>query len=326
MSRKSRQFAARGRTVRSRFSALLRGLLAALLGLAAPAAAGLYPPAVLEAESQRLAPLIRATYREIRASIPEFDQFAARDLRLAIPLDGPSPLYFGNRQSSMTVVIPIESVRFLEEFAQLEDIFDLRGCDRTWLQSYAWAVLADRQTLPPPLEAFGINPDAAADTPGGRLASQDVLGPLLQFLIAHEIGHLLQGNQRAPNAPHTLSEEASADAFALDRLAERHTQPGTLDLFFLLERWRDPDGPIAEGGIHPVSPGRLQAISDRLIQERDLFRSFRSGGIGRWQVEMLAYDLSGMARLMSTAQLSRFLPEELGDAFPPSGMESACSG
>ncbi|WP_172327694.1 hypothetical protein [Mangrovicoccus sp. HB161399] len=325
MSRMSRHVSQRIRSGRFRGAAALRAVLAALLLLPLPAAANLYPSAVLEVESQRLGPQIRTAYGEIRAAIPEFDQLRARDLRLSVPLDGPSPLYFGNRPDSQTVVIPVESVRFAEEFAQLDGLFEARGCDRGWLQSYARALLGDGRDLPPPLEAFGLGQQDVADTPEAVQAGRDILGPVLRFLVAHEIGHLLRGDDRGPTEAHSLDEELNADRFALDRFADRRTRPEALDFYFLLERWADPGGEVAAAGVHPVSPERLQALSDRLVRDGDLFRGFRSGDIGRWQIDVLAYDLSGMARLMRGGQLA---PEQDDPRFdyPLHRMADACPG
>ncbi|WP_108258713.1 M48 family metalloprotease [Mangrovicoccus ximenensis] len=318
MSRILRQIAQRARP------GILRAAgLWLLLLLAPPALAAPYTAAELESEKQRLAPLIRTAFRELRAAVPEFDQFRAAELLLSVPLDGPSPIYFGNRPDTQTVVIPVESVRFLEDFVQLEAIFERRGCDRGWLQAYAWALLADGRDLPPPLRAFGITADTAADDLGARLAASDLLGPTLQFLIAHEMGHLLRGDTRGPAEPHSLAEELGADRFALDRAAGFRIRPESLDTVFLLERWRDPGGAQTGGGKHPVSPERLQAIADRLLLDRDMFRSFRSGELGQVQVEMLAYDLSGMGRLMDSARLVRPLEGLLSD-YPPSQMALAC--
>ncbi|WP_138466328.1 hypothetical protein [Poseidonocella sp. HB161398] len=315
MSSRDRQTAPRVRAARGR---VLQAACALFL-LACPAAAGLYPADRLEAESARIAPLVRAIFRDIRAAIPEFDQSRARDLSLSVPLDGPTPLYFGTRQARSIVVIPVESVLFLEDFAALDAMFEFRGCDRGWLQSYARA-LGRHRTVPPPLDAFGITPEDRAGFLAADLAVRAVTASTLPFLVAHQIGHVLQSGPAPAGGSFPPSAELAADRFAMDRFAERQNRPDGLGLYFQLQAWQDPSG----GGQHPLAAERMETIGRRMLQDPDLYADMRGGDRARWQLDVLAYDLIGMSRLMQGGQLAGHRDTVLDRDYPQRGMEGAC--
>ncbi|MBE3638297.1 hypothetical protein [Mangrovicoccus algicola] len=298
--------------------------MAACLFGSCTALADLYDPARLETESLRIAPLIRDAFDGVLAALPPFDRDRADRLRLTIPLDGPDPLYYGARPATGTVVIPVETVLFLEETAALRAILDARGCDRDDLATYAAALLGGGERPDPPLAAFGLPPEEAEASAAARLAVRSLQEQTLHFLVAHQVAHLLRGTARGPSEIHSPGDEISADAYALDLLAAQNRAPGTVDLLFLLELWRMAAGRPAAAGAHPVTAERLDAVSQRLLRDRDLFRAAQTDQVARWELELLAFELRDLA-----AELRKGTPwPGTGAALPRAGggPGSACPG
>jgi hypothetical protein len=86
----------------------------------------------------------------------------------------------------------------------------------------------------------------------------------MDFILAHELGHLFYRDQSLNGGPRSIAQEERADQFALDLLASIHEAPVGLVPFFSATRFNDPTLSAARTGTHALSYERLTKIADRL--------------------------------------------------------------
>jgi hypothetical protein len=305
---------------------LVRGLCLAA-GLAAPAAGGeLFSDDEIAAVMARRAPLIEGVVTEdIPAGLPREKRAGTAGIGVAFVLRGPNPLSFYADPAARKVVVPGDTVMFLDDLVTVLAWFDAHGCRREWIQSYLWGLFRDGEPLPRPLAAFAIDRAATvADTEVDRSATQRYNGILL-YLLAHEVGHLVLGHAAGLGGAASQAQEIAADGFALDWFAGVGMPPIDMADYFVAARWLDPTGPAAAKGTHPVTPGRLRAIADRLAKEPDSFtRVFADPARGRELVLQAASELAQVADLLSDEGMVTVAPMGLARDFPLSRLATAC--
>jgi hypothetical protein len=298
-----------------------------LLAGATAAAAELYGPAEL-ATAARMQPRIAAMLTEdIPAALPRAQRPAAAAVRIAFPERlGPHPMGFYAEPAARTVHVPLETVRFLDDFALLLAWDNAHGCEDAYIDAYLYALLRAGQRLPPPLTAFRLDRDAAiADAMVDGLA-QKILKSQVYFLLAHELGHILLGHDPRATAAASRRQEMEADAFALDRFAAIGTAPLGMVAFFYAARYLDPTGQAADLGTHPVFSARLTAIADRLAADPRAFSfSEDNSERGALLVGEVAAEIARMAELGSDEDLLDVLPDALLRDYPLSRLHTACN-
>ena len=265
--------------------------------------------------------IVRAMPRELR---PE----AAR-VRVVFEYRGRTPLDFWSIPSTGSVHVPMESVRFIDDLAILQAWFDRHGCAAEHIHIYLWALLRQGRPLPPPLIAFGLDRDRAladhfVDDVSGKILKSSIL-----FILAHEMGHVILGHRGQGEIDWVRSQrqEINADAFALDHFARIGAPPAGMAIYFLASRWRDDVGVRAQIGTHPVSPERIRAIAQRMLETPEAFSFAEPDPVReREQVLSLATDLHGIADITSDERMLELLPLGLERDFPLSRLQSACAG
>jgi hypothetical protein len=296
-------------------------------GLAGPAAAdGLFSDAEITAVLARRAPLIAGVVTEdIPSALPREARAGTAGIGVAFVLHGPNPLSFYADPAARNVVVPGDTVLFLDDLVTVAAWFDAHGCRREWIQSYLWALLRDGEPLPRPLAAFAIDRAATvADAAVDESATKGYNGMLL-YLLAHEIGHLVLGHAAGLTGAASQAQEIAADGFALDYFAAVGMPPIDMADYFVAARWLDPTGPEAALGTHPVTPGRLRAIADRLRSEPDSFtRVFADPARGRVLVLQAAAQLAQVAELLADEGMVTVAPMGLARDFPVSRLATAC--
>ena len=306
---------------------LLGGWLAAVL--AGPATAdGLFSDAEIATVMARRAPLIAGVVTEdIPSALPRAERAGLAGIGVAFVPHGPNPLSFYADPAARKVVVPGETVLFLDDLVTVAAWFDAHGCRREWIQSYLWGLLREGDPLPRPLTAFAIDRAATvADAAVDRSATQGYNGILL-YLLAHEVGHLALGHAAGLTGAASQAQEIAADGFALDYFAAVGMPPIDMADYFVAARWLDPTGAAAALGTHPVTPGRLRAIADRLAAEPDAFtRVFSDPARGHALVLQAAAQLGEIAGLLSDEGTITVVPLGLARDFPLSRLGSACPG
>ena len=298
---------------------------AALLG-SPTAAQELYSDVAIDAARQRRGPILELiVIEDIPNALPRARRAGVAGIGIEFIDRGPHPLSFASHPASRTVIVPIESVLFLDDLATATEWFQARGCRWEYIQSYLSALLLERRTLPPPLEAFAIDRDTALADPAVNDASTNTYNIILVFLLAHEMGHLVLGHSPGLTGEASQAQEIAADAFALDLFTANATPPVHMVDYFLAARWLDPTGTAVAAGTHPVTPGRLRALADRLAAHPDAFApAFDDPGRGAEVTRDLARQLRMLADLSTPEAMITLVPGGLARDFPLSRLATAC--
>jgi hypothetical protein len=302
--------------------------LAALLSLVAlPALAQLYGDAELASARRQSVRVAQMLTEDIPATLPRGERARAAAIRPAFPQRlGGHPLGVFAEPSRNTVHIPLETIRFLDDFALLMGWDNVRGCRSEYIDTYLYALLRDGRPLDPPLTAFGLDRDAAIADPKVDGLAQALLKSQMFFLLSHEVGHILMGHDPQASGAASQAQELAADAFALDRFAQLGTAPLGMAAYFYAARYLDPTGEAGATGSHPVFSDRLMALADRLSETPDAF-SFAEPDLVQAQqtVFYVAGELQRMATLGEDDDMLDVLPEALLREWPLSRLREACA-
>lgn len=307
---------------------MLIRLVLALVLAAGPAAAqrALYPDERLVRAAEQMGPSIRLVVSEdIPAALPRERRAGMADVDVAFVARADQPLGFFSDLGTRTVVVPVESLVFVDELSVLTAWFEARDCRGEYIQTYLWALLRDGAPLPGPMEAFEVDYDAALENPFVTDVSNQIFNSVVLFVLAHEVGHLMLGHEGGLTGAASQAQEIAADGFALDHFAAVGVPPLGMAVFFLAARWRDPAA--AAEGSHPVSPARLRAIADRLAAEPETFASgFADPVAGVGLTVDAARNLLTIAEISGEEDMLAVGPAGLVREFPLSRLESACPG
>jgi hypothetical protein len=302
--------------------------LAVILLLAAlPARAQLYGEDELASARRQSARVAEMLTEEVPATLPRGERARAASIRPAFPVRlGGHPLGVFAEPARNTVHVPLETLRFLDDFALLLGWDNVRGCQSEYIDSYLYALLREGRRLDPPLTAFGIDREAAIADAQVDFLGQAILKSQMFFLLAHEIGHILLGHDPRAGGAASQAQELAADAFALDRFAALGTAPLGMAAYFYAARYLDPTGAASEMGSHPVFSDRLTALADRLASEPEAF-SFAEPEPAQAQETVLyvAGELRRMAMLGGDDDMLDVLPQALLRDYPLSRLGEACA-
>lgn len=307
---------------------MLRRTLAALLLFPGVAIAQVaYTDAELQRVRERAVPSIRSVLEEdIVGNLPREARARAARIRLAFPEEGPGPLAFYAEPATGTIHMPLASIRFFDDMATVFAWFESRGCEPGYVQSYLWALLREGRPLPSPLRAFAIDREAAFADPYTFDLSGKIVSSGIQFILAHEVGHLLLDHAPGVAGEASRRQEAEADRFALDHFARLGGSPMGVFWYYMLAWWRDPVGDAARSaGTHPVSPERIAALARRLAEAPMDFAHAeadpeREAGL----VGQLAAMTAELARMIDDDGMLTLMPLTLERDFPPSRLDRVC--
>lgn len=285
-----------------------------------------YDPADLARLTDRMVPNIRTVLeRDIIGNLPRDARPAAGRIVLEFPEQGPDPLAFYAEPDRHTITMPLESLRFFDDLATLYAWFDSQSCDPMMIQSYLVALLREGRPLPPPLVAFDIDRETAWQDAFTDDVSAKIVSSGVQFILAHEVGHLLLGHRPGLDGADSQAQEIAADAFALDHFARIGGMPTGALYYFIAAWWRDPVGDAVADGTHPVSHARIDAVAARLAATPMSF-AFADDDpqAGARAASHIAGQMSAIVDVMTDERMLTVLPEELSRDFPVSRLASAC--
>ena len=254
------------------------------------------------------------------------DRPRAAAITLAFPDRGPSPLSFYADPATDTIYMPLESIRFFDDVATLFAWVESKGCDPTSVQAYLWAKLRDGQPLPAPLKAFHIDRDIALADPFTDDVSLKIVSSGLQFILAHELGHLMLGHRGGMSGADSQAQEIAADSFALDHFARLGGLPMGVFWYYMAAWWQDPVGRDArDASTHPVSPERISLLAERIT---DNPMAFSHGELDPEREAGLAAGIGAMvanlAMLIDDDGMLSLMPIVLERDWPASRLATAC--
>ncbi len=295
--------------------------------LALPVAAQVrYEEPDLQRVRERSVPAIHKVFSEdIIGLLPRDLRPQAAGITLAFPTSGPSPLGFYAEPSSQTIYMPLSSIRFFDDVATLFAWFESKSCQPEYLQSYLYSLLRQRRPLPPPLVAFAIDRDVALADPYTDDVSAKIFSSGLQFILAHETGHLLLRHEPGASAAVSQQQEAAADRFALEHFARLGGAPMGVLWYYIAAWWQDPLSADRHRSSHPVSPERIRALGDRLLANP---MDFAHGELNPEHEAELVRQMAAMVRLVADQidedGFLNLLPIEMDRNYPASRFSRAC--
>jgi hypothetical protein len=297
-----------------------------LAGAAGAATAQMYTEAERARVMARAAPNLQAVLeRDIIGNLPRAERPRAASIRLVFPPSGPSPLSFYADPRSRVIHFPQDSIRFLDDIATLFAWFESRGCAPGMIQTYLWALLRDGRPLPAPLRAFAIDREVALADPFTNDVSGKIYSSALQFILAHEVGHLMLDHRGGLSGAQSQAQEIAADAFAADHFARLGAMPLGVLFYYMAAWWQDPLAEAAPGSTHPVSPDRIATLATRFQADPMAFaHSEPDPARGAALVRDVAGDMATLARLAASDGMLSLLPLGLERDFPLSRLATAC--
>jgi hypothetical protein len=173
------------------------------------------------------------------------------------------PLAFYNPPGTTRVVLPIFSLKFLDDLCTSYAWLELNGYSLDTVTEYT-AMLAygvsSTGRYPPPMTALHIPANALHDSKVNELALNHLVTARL-FILLHELGHIYSG-QSAQNFEQSLQNEIAADAFAAKVMARTPLPPLGMLIFFMADSsWAAyPPTP----GTHPLSGSRVRELAKRV--------------------------------------------------------------
>jgi hypothetical protein len=220
------------------------------------------------------------------------------------------------------VIVPMESVLFIDDLGVASAWFEAQGCDAGFVQAYLAAVFT-RGGMPPPLVAFDIDKETALADPFVEDVSTKILDSTVNYLLAHEVGHVMLGHEGGLTGGASQEQEIAADRFALDFFTAVGTPPLGMSIYFNAGRWLDPAG---GAGTHPVSGDRLRAIAGRLAADPSVFASgYSDPETGAALVAQVAGDLEVIADFAQGDEREIFALA-LDREYPLSRLAGVCPG
>lgn len=301
-------------------------LLWAALIAGPTAASDFYTSAELRRVQDRAAPNLEAVLEEdIVGRMPRDLRPQAADIRLVFPETGPGPLAFYADPGARTVAMPLESIRFFDDVATLIAWIQSRGCAMEPVMTYLHALLRQRQPLEPPLTAFAIDRETAFADAFTYDVSAKAYSSGLQFILAHEVGHLVLGHRPGLDPAASQRQELEADAFAMEHFARLGAMPAGILFYYLAAWWTDPIGGDEPFSTHPVSPDRIAAVASRMAAApMDFAHSEPDPQEGAARVVSVASDMATLARLAADDDMIRLTPFAMHRDFPLSRLAQVC--
>ena len=307
---------------------MLKLALAKYLAAASLATAEVtYSAADMQRARDRAIPSIQSVFwQDIIPRLPAELQSRASQVQLVFPERGPGPMSFYASPANLEIYMPLTSLRFYDDIATLHAWFESRNCPGEYLQTYLAALLRGNQNLPAPYVAFGLDRDTLFGDSytydlGGKIFSSGV-----QFLLAHELGHILLNHAPGVGGVASQAQETEADAFALDHFARLGGNPMGIFWYYQAAWWNDP---ASEKGrrenTHPVSAERIRAMAMRLIENPNDFAHGEADPAREARlVSQLGTMVDAFADLIDDDSFLNWVAPTMFSEFPLSNLQDAC--
>ena len=300
-------------------------LLAAVQAFAASGPNDMYGDRDLANAKERFERRINELYRNgLWGFMDGPEKQALSNVRLELPAKGDSPLdaYSYVRDRTPTVVLPVLSLKFIEDVSIAYAWRHLNRHSLEPIDEYV-AMLKYRKPqdfpnarVPDPLTALGVpaqiwERDKRVDDLSLRFRNT-----AWAFILAHEVGHLRfrhPGNRGIDPAV-SQRNEVEADTFAVNLLSRSDTVPMGMILWFQAtvgffqnradfkteeeyRRW------VQREATHPVNPDRLRHLALSLNRAADATLSRDNGELLRF----IAGKLGGIADILAEPDMQRLI-------------------
>jgi type II secretory pathway component PulM len=196
---------------------------------------------------------IAGTY--LPANVASAQKATLGPVNVELPLRGQS--LFDFHAKGQTITVPMESLQFIDDLSWVQAWSNEQPCGYP-LPSYLHTLSRQRGHVVDPIQAFGLDRATLSAAPKLDRESLNIYTSAVQFILAHELGHVALKHRGDADDATTLAQERAADSFAMDVLGRAHQNPIGIFLVFVTENFFDPaEGPRR----HPVSADRILAVA-----------------------------------------------------------------
>ena len=286
-----------------------------------------YSPAEIQRVRERTVPSIQSVmWQDIVPRLPSEYRARASDVKLIFPERGPGPMSFYAAPARQEIHLPLTSLRFYDDIATLHAWFESRSCPQEYIQTYLAALLRADENLPAPLVAFGLDRDKLfADNYTYDLSGK-IFSSGVQFLLAHELGHILLDHRTGIEGAESQRQETEADTFALDHFARLGGNPMGIFWYYQAAWWHDP---ASEKGrrenTHPVSAERIRAMAERLIDSPDEFAHGEADPAREAKlISQLGMMTAAFADLIDDDSFLNWIAPAMFNDYPVSNLRHSC--
>lgn len=290
--------------------------------------ARLYSKAELLEIGARYEPNIRLLWNQnLLANLTSSERAKVSQVALKLPLFGVTrnPVEYYSNPDARQVVLPIASVKFLDDMSMAFAFFDKNGCDMGAVSDYAAALRFRGEGLTSsPLTALGV-PASAFDDAYVDDVAQKALKSTLLFVTAHEYAHVMYRHEGYSmlTAEEAQKQETEADLFGLEIMRRVGVPPIAMAQFFLIASrleaspgdftsLADYEAYLHEEATHPVSARRLLNVAEAIDRNADAFaRLQRDPGVVSGQLRnVVAPQLRAIAGTLDDRRMRLFLAQQ----------------
>jgi hypothetical protein len=300
----------------------------------------LYSATDLQAAADVYTPNIRALWDEdLLPRLSQEERQRAGPVTLQLPLVGMlrSPLAFYSDPDERLVVLPIATVKFLDDLSVAYAYEEMMGCDQGLVSDYSAALhWRSDVDMGPPLTALGI-PQSALQAPYVKKVAANALKSIVFFVAVHEYAHVMYRHKGYSliTAQQAQQQEIEADLFALDVMRRIGLPPVALGYFFLtsarieaspgdFDSLADYEGYLHDAATHPLSTSRLLRVADAIQAHYVEFARIEDNPQAVQSALLrLVPDLREIATGLDDRRMRLFLVDRARNT-DPVGLRSAC--
>lgn len=288
----------------------------------------IYDPKTLNKVYKPYTENIRYNYKHVIEDklLPD-ERTKLRGLKLSFPLRGENNQLFDfySYTDTKNVVIPIESVKFLDDVCQAFAWLEYKKKTGQPLFDYITVLKYRANDFPggkplTPLIALGLPVDPTLEYYVDDV-SQKCLKSALIWVLAHEVGHVLyqhQGYNQGISAQQIRKNESQSDAFANTVFRRIGTFPGGMATFFSVasilwtpysalldnKEWAN----YLKTTNHPVAPERLKKIAENMaVSPQDFVSSEPNKRQALRSIESIIDNLLIIADRLKGAKMQKYL-------------------
>lgn len=279
-------------------------------------------------------PNIRGIFREdLIRQLPAADRGVLAKVILRIPLRGEHPLQYTARPLDRSIIVPMMSMKFLDELTIAWAWFEENGCQTAYLTSYLSSLLGFNSIHVGPMKAFNLS---MAVTKNKRVNSLSLKlsKSALFFLLAHEAGHIVRNHQAHTKGLKSQAQEQAADEYALFAMARIGVMPAGMLQYFMaaymfeplpdLQTWEYKADVIGEL-THPLTSKRVRLIANSLAANPMGYAHSELNPVNAaQQVKNVAAMISEIANHMDHGGMKLYSASWLREHFPEKNFYNAC--
>lgn len=282
---------------------------------------GLYDTGTLQYWGKRYSKSTNSILKILIDGLPAEEYRRLASMKLEFPLTNPELINFYAKVSTSVIVLPISSLKFLDDLCIAYSWLVINDYQLEPIEEYIAMLKYKRASdfqngkYPPPLQALGIPANALNDRRVDDL-SMRLFNSARALILAHELGHVYYQHRTR-----SISNEESADLFALEILRSNSTIPmGAIIFFQATAIWfpNRADFPndkewsifLREKATHPLNSRRLRTLAAKLsLMDKDFAGNEQDPLAGAETIRFIGSNVLSIAEYLEDTDIQRCLAE-----------------